>query len=104
MTNEEKYKTAQKRESAFTQFCSPRDCAECPCLEGRKTAHGCILNWLETEVEEELLPCPFCGGKASTVEMLNGDAVAVLCKGCHTTSRNCNTKEDAISAWNRRSK
>ena len=53
-----------------------------------------------TEVEL----CPFCGGNASVIEVLNYDATAVRCNDCHAQSGNYDTKEDAIAAWNRRAK
>lgn len=107
MTNQEKYKTAREREQAFVRFCGQHTCNSCPLDERRKVyACGCTFGWLEMEAEEEVTPkpCPFCGGKASAIEVLNCYAIAVRCDNCHATSGNYDTKEEAITAWNRRAK
>ena len=101
MTNQEKYKTAKEREQAFLQFCRPSDCNECPLGESNVV---CVLNWLEMEVKEELLPCPFCGGKASASDSGVSVAAYVRCDNCHSSSGDYDTKEEAIASWNRRAK
>ena len=56
----------------------------------------------------ELKPCPFCGGEAFVCEYLYscepGRIVmyGVECNGCHTTTFEGNSKQEAIEAWNRR--
>ena len=63
--------------------------------------------------EKELLPCPFCGGEASIMEVephthilatwipdYKGGAF-IECDGC-TCAVSAETKEEAIEAWNRR--
>ena len=106
MTNGEKYKTSKERRLAFGQFCkSHRECEKCPIVgSSNESPWGCMFTWLEMEAREEFLRCPFCGGKASAIEVLNYDATAVRCNGCHASSGNYDTKEDAIAAWNRRAK
>lgn len=104
MTNQEKYKTAREREQAFVRFCEPRICKECPVHAGHGAGNGCVLIWLEMEAEEELLPCPFCGGKASAIDSKFSLATFVRCDNCHSTTGNFKTKEMAIAAWNRRAK
>lgn len=60
--------------------------------------------------EQELKPCPFCGGKA-TIRIFRGkdgwrDRYAVLCRydegGCGAESGLYHYEEEAIEAWNRR--
>ena len=56
----------------------------------------------------ELKPCPFCGGKAFLSEYLYScepgrcTTQFVEFNGCHTTTYEYNTEEEAIEAWNRR--
>lgn len=56
--------------------------------------------------ETELLPCPFCGGKAFVSAKLPyfGEelTLAVVCEECNAASKHKRTKEEAIDAWNRR--
>lgn len=110
MTNLEKYKTAQDREMAFRWFCKAHHCEACPLSDFRGSSefcplhYGCVLKWLEMEAEEELLPCPFCGGKASAVDSGVSIAAHVRCDNCHSSSGDYDTKEEAIAAWNRRAK
>jgi Lar family restriction alleviation protein len=49
--------------------------------------------------EQELRPCPFCGGDASIHEF----ADVPDCGGCHALGPVADTVDDAIAAWNRRS-
>ena len=61
----------------------------------------------------ELKPCPFCGRKPSKVReikvpMISGFFYTVECKapqskcGIKPTTSYCNSREEAIEAWNRR--
>ena len=56
----------------------------------------------------ELKPCPFCGGEAFVSECLYScepgriTTKVVECNGCHTTTFEYDTKEEAIEAWNNR--
>lgn len=100
MTNQEKYKTAQERERAFWQFCKIISCKNCPLIDIHKTAFDCILYWLEMEAEEELLSCPFCGGK-STLYEIAGVKPHVQCNACRVSMYG-DTRIEAIAAWNRR--
>lgn len=103
MTNGEKYKTTDERGKAHLEFCDTKDCRNCPCSNSNNGQNICNpFRWLDLDAEAEVKPCPFCGGKASAIEVLNYDATAVRCNGCHAQSGNYDTREDAIAAWNRR--
>lgn len=56
--------------------------------------------------EVELLPCPFCGGEATTFQkkFIDGRKFGIMCKEtfCCIIPANFNKKEDAIKAWNTR--
>ena len=56
---------------------------------------------------EELKPCPFCGGEADFAKVGYQDRDDIIepyvfCKNCHTLSGWYKTKEEAKTAWNRR--
>lgn len=57
-----------------------------------------------TPTGTELQPCPFCGGEADTMTPEADDmrAATVMCMGCYCTGKECETKAQAIAAWNRR--
>ena len=54
----------------------------------------------------DLLPCPFCGGKAELDSYENApphtDSFRVECPDCEATFDYLDTLEKAIAAWNRR--
>ena len=92
MTNGEKYKTAVERKDAYRKY-----------VHQNWEVVG-EFAWLELEYKEELLPCPFCGGKKiATIQLnltSNWNVVCGEC-GCRTESQG---KDEAIAAWNRRAK
>lgn len=104
MTNEKKYKTPEERVEAFSKFCISRKCDDCACAkQGRKGISLCEFRWLALEAEEEEpLACPFCGGEAIGVH--ERDGFSEHCKLCWAGTDVCNTKAEAIAAWNRRAK
>ena len=63
-------------------------------------------------MQNELKPCPFCGGEAEVVphkvfskalEAWKVDCYRVECKNCHASSYQFwGTEEQAVNAWNRR--
>ena len=114
MTNEEKYKTPEERYKAFRMFCDKHVCNnECPCHKGDTACH---FLWLALEAEEELLSCPFCGGKAvfheeqGTFEAHGSEYPTVhyevYCSRCfaQTSSIVGGNKNMVIEQWNRRVK
>lgn len=106
MTNEQKYKTPEERAEAFLKFCTPQKCDECECTKlGKMGLSLCEFRWLALEAEEELLPCPFCGGDAE-IESIPSfrNSNFVRCKICLSSIRGYDTKDKAVAAWNRRAK
>lgn len=58
-------------------------------------------------MENELKPCPFCGGKAYVArdfEISSWTVFFVRCICCLVRTNLFLTKSEAISAWNRREK
>lgn len=56
-------------------------------------------------MNEELKPCPFCGGKAiscSTGNIYTKEYFFVKCTKCGIESPSAINKKDAITAWNKR--
>lgn len=104
MTNEEKYKTPQERDTAFEIFCNGHCCDDkCPCHHEKDV--NCSFLWLSLEAEEEkIIPCPFCGGES--VAYYDEDLMGhiVFCLECKTRSGLCKTKANAIAKWNGRVK
>ena len=87
-------------------------CINCVFTSGRpsryKAANITISSMAEhsppvDEKNDELKPCPFCGGKPvlSSWELLN--EYSVSCSECHAVPGDYeDTKEKAIKRWNRR--
>ena len=51
--------------------------------------------------ENELKPCPFCGGEAS-VGVGDFGGMVCYCKKCFSQGKECEPEAEAIKAWNRR--
>ena len=52
-------------------------------------------------MNDELKPCPFCGGKA-IIDGCDDTLWIVICKECNASIGYKETKEEAIEAWNLR--
>ena len=101
MTNADRYKTAYERLKAHREMCRRKN--NCNCIGDSL----CLLKWLEQEVEEKLLPCPFCGGTETTrIEKDNIGCFRVECQNlkCEMNPKTpwCDIVESAIGMWNRR--
>lgn len=105
MTNEEKFKTAKERYEEFDEFCNKHTCDNCPAGKVGSLESECAFNWLEFENEKELKPCPFCGNNA---RLLSGtECYEVICSNpdcAAIIARSFPSREEAITAWNRRAK
>ena len=57
-------------------------------------------------MQNELKPCPFCGGE--NVEVFHPKynpfigLYQVQCYDCHFGYKQCHTEKEAVAAWNRR--
>lgn len=75
------------------------------CHDCMKAIGSLIATAPKTEAEEELLPCPFCGGEAESQFIPSfRNSHFVRCKICLSSVRGYDTKDKAIAAWNRRAK
>lgn len=105
MTNGEKFKTAKERSAAFKKFCE-RTCNNCPLDEECTNGNDCNFVWLELEYNEELLPCPFCGGTpvmADNIETMRSLSYYVRC-ACGVRTVSALSESVAVEIWNRRAK
>lgn len=98
VTNAERYKTAEERHKAHFAWCKAnKSKAKCdeymPCIK-------CAFRWLELEARnEDLMPCPFCGGDTEVVIDECG-CYCVSCIHCEYGSPAYNEKEYAVAAHN----
>lgn len=103
MTNAEKFKTAIERRDAYHRYVSENEVI----VEE--------FFWLEMEFKEELLPCPFCGGKAEVKKVYGVNKYYIICSSSKALSKdNCvlagigariyDSIGAAIAEWNRRAK
>ena len=69
----------------------------------RVTCEHCNGTGEVQTTETKLKPCPFCGGEAS-MYIAYDDGYYVCCDECGCGLPVYNTEEEAIEAWNRRTK
>lgn len=50
----------------------------------------------------ELKPCPFCGASPIIVDVIDAEGFRVVCNHCGIRSKFYSSKDDLITAWNRR--
>ena len=50
----------------------------------------------------KLKPCPFCGSKHIDITNFGEVMWFIQCDDCNATFPECDTKKEAIEAWNRR--
>ena len=64
-----------------------------------------LRKWNESasnrRIEKAAKPCPFCSSISLVLDYDN-DSYFVVCTHCGCRTANCNTKENALNAWNRR--
>lgn len=69
--------------------------------EGYSNFDAYLAHWLGQErVEIQLLPCPFCGGKA-VIQEFNRTRKTVGCQNCHALIFG-SSEQEAANRWNRR--
>ena len=104
MLNQDKYKTADERVKAFSEWCFSRYCKTCKLKEhnGFDGGYGCRFYWLALEAEEEKPePCFFCGNKYLAITKDGNNLWSVSCTACLYESRHHADRDTAIAAHNR---
>lgn len=99
MKNLEKYKTIYEASTAHENYCQKYGGDDFCTSNG---CRACLLRWLYQDEEakkEELMPCPFCGGKA---ELINSVESWVECSECHSRTDMSACGSGAIEKWNKR--
>ena len=109
MTNGEKFKTVEERVIHFSAFCGAHRRDICKCTGKCVRDVKCALEWLDLEYKEAVpKPCPFCGSKAKIVDYRPSSRPSgvtyyfVQCEECFGKSVSKTTRDEAITAWNRR--
>lgn len=104
MTNAEKYKHAEERAEAFRKFCNKHICRTCPLIEFVGREARCCFHWLTLKYEEEIKPCPFCGGEKISTLVLHGAERKLRCNECGAQTAVFTDEKAMIDSWNRRVK
>jgi hypothetical protein len=68
-----------------------------PLTEKEFNYECCWMYHIGVEVEPELKPCPFC-----QVDAARMGTRYVMCDCCGARTRNCTSRNEAITAWNKR--
>ena len=111
MLNQDKYKTAEERNHAFSDWCFNRDCKSCNLkahnIDGDSECRfywdsECRFYWLALEAEEEKPePCPFCGNRYLAITKDGNNLWSVSCTACLYESRHHADRDTSIAAHNR---
>lgn len=56
------------------------------------------MSEIKEAIKKELLPCPFCGGKAKTKYLCA--VYIVACQNCHANGKAEPTAQKAVEFWN----
>lgn len=56
----------------------------------------------EPELKPKLLPCPFCGGEAKSIEDVDDYGIFIKCQECVMVTAIFNHTSVLIKAWNTR--
>lgn len=99
MLNSEKFKTPLDRANAFEHFCIEHICDKCQLKVECSHARGQFA-WLDLEAEEELLPCPCCGGACVVTSHSEGHNVRCRSRYCYI-GKAFESRDDAIANHNR---
>ena len=90
--------------------CAPRlhiECPQCGWTSGYEHTNPSMVlsKWNDRvsnrRIEKTAKPCPFCSSISVVLDYYNC-SYFVVCTHCGCKTAYCNTKEDAIKAWNKR--
>ena len=119
-----KYVTSEQAKGFICQHCStPSACSCCTVTNEIESSAKTLDEFFQDEVEEQrereeaagpaeirnaseqLIPCPFCGGKAHALGhyfYMGPMVYGVACNKCKTVLAYFNTLGEAVATWNKR--